>query len=188
MPKLSEHFVMSLLNSPDSFPVNFEYAWHLSGFLTERTARNKLLLLEAGLHYVAMKQIEEREVGGTIKTVFQLSLEGFKSLALLAQTHDGREVNRIISSAEMKWKNGMYQMYRDLGESLGNIKLALALLDDMPVRESYFRYWEILESECDRSVTLLERVPEPQHDVLPKNLRIRRNSIPVRFHLSKKAS
>jgi nitrogen-specific signal transduction histidine kinase len=137
---------------------------------------------------VTIKKISERDVGGTIKTVFQLSLEGFKSLALLAQTHEGREVNRIISSAEMKWKNSRNQMYRELGESLGNIKLALTLLDDMPIEESYERYWEILQSECDRSVNLLERVPEPQHLVLPKNLRVRRNSIPVRFHLTKKVS
>lgn len=101
--ELSESLVQSLIKSTDQFPVDFDSAWEWIGYSRKDAAKKKLAnnFIE-GVDF----SIEWRKTPGSGRPseFIRLTVDCFKSLAMMAGTAKGREVREHFLNCERSLK------------------------------------------------------------------------------------
>jgi len=161
---LDSLLIQTLVQSDQSFPVDFEQAWRWSGYPTRRGALSKLTAnFVEGTHYVSFKQPSRQHERGKIKTVFWLSTECLKCFAVMAGTQKGREINLRLIESETILKASIC---REWSEVITKISLAICLLSTPWMKRRRDRYLKILSTEHDQQIALFTRFAA----VAPENL------------------
>jgi len=104
--EISQELALSLINSTELFPVDFEDAWRWIGYKRKDNAKKKLVRnFERGIDYDLYSPS-----GGKIDTAgislgrptenIKLSLDTFKQLAMMAGTDRGKEVRHYFLQCE----------------------------------------------------------------------------------------
>ncbi len=103
--EFSHDLALTLVQSNDLCPVNFDDAWQWIGYSTKQKAKNKLTNnFEIGLDYALtqmVKRVEGNRGGGSVRfESISLTLDCFKSLGMMAGTTKGKEVRRYFLECE----------------------------------------------------------------------------------------
>jgi phage anti-repressor protein len=101
--KLTEDIVFSLIRSEEDFPVDFDEAWHWIGWGKKQDAKQVLNYnFEEGVDFLRLGV--KSSTGGRPSEWIVLSIDCFKSLAMMAGTKKGKEVRRYFLDCEKKLK------------------------------------------------------------------------------------
>jgi len=97
------------ISSEDQFPVNFDDAWQWLDYARKDTAKRAFLKcgFVESLDYQSLHTIVEREIGATQKEVIKLSVECFKTWAMMSQTEQGKQVRLYFLECEKIAKNAI---------------------------------------------------------------------------------
>ncbi|WP_072044990.1 hypothetical protein [Aliterella atlantica] len=103
--EFSHELALSLVQSTEQFPVDFDAGWKWLGYSTKQKAKNKLTNnFEQGIDYhinQMVKRVEGNRGGGSVRfESISLSVDCFKSLAMMAGTTKGKEVRRYFLECE----------------------------------------------------------------------------------------
>lgn len=103
--EFSHELALSLVQSIEQFPVNFDAGWKWLGYSTKQKAKNKLTNnFEQGIDYhinQMVKRVKGNRGGGSVRfESISLSVDCFKSLAMMAGTVKGKEVRRYFLECE----------------------------------------------------------------------------------------
>lgn len=104
---LPENLVLSLLQSQEEFPVDFDTAWQWIGYAKKQNAKDKLTHhFERGLDYLPKRvSVPSSNASGfTHREEIRLTVDCFKSLAMMAGTSRGREVRKYFLNCERQLK------------------------------------------------------------------------------------
>ncbi|MBE9212320.1 hypothetical protein IQ247_06295 [Plectonema cf. radiosum LEGE 06105] len=96
---------MTLYNSDEQFPIDFDEAWVWLGYATKQKAKQKLVRnFESGLDYTLnqmVKRVEGNRGGGsTIYEEIKLTVECLKSFGMMADTEQGKLIRRYFLECE----------------------------------------------------------------------------------------
>jgi phage anti-repressor protein len=104
---------ISILNSEDPFPVDFDDAWKWLGYSRKNDAKQNLLSnFEQGLDY--LNKGTKKSSGGRPSEHIALSVDCFKSLGMMAGTDKGKEVRRYFLQCEQVVKRQIPQLEAQL--------------------------------------------------------------------------
>ncbi|MBL1177632.1 MAG: hypothetical protein FWK01_21495 [Pantanalinema sp. GBBB05] len=106
MMELSQALVRSLLESDEEFPVDLDDAWRWIGYSSKQKAKDKLTLnFIEGVDFLT----EWLKKGGRGRSSEQivLTIDCFKSLAMMAGTERGREVRQYFLDCERNFKQAL---------------------------------------------------------------------------------
>lgn len=100
---LSRDLVFDLYNSEDLFPIDFDDAWHWIGWTAKRTGKD---LLEANFFEDLdfLRKGSKSPNGGRPSEWIVLTVDCFKSLAMMAGTAQGRRVRAYFLGCEKELK------------------------------------------------------------------------------------
>jgi len=110
---LNPALVFALLKSSELFPIDFEDAWQWVGYTRKDSAKKKLLNnFTKGIDFQVFRQTAvnstEQELqpnsGGRPNDVIMLTVDCFKSFAMMAGTLKGKEVRRYFLRCEAELK------------------------------------------------------------------------------------
>jgi phage anti-repressor protein len=106
MNNISESMILECLNSQEEFPIEFDEAWRWIGYSQAQKAKKKLFNnFEQGIDYqiVSPKRVKSPQ-GGRPSDRILLTVDCFKSLAMMAGTGKGREVRKYFLECERRLK------------------------------------------------------------------------------------
>jgi phage anti-repressor protein len=106
----SQELAQQLADSTEQFPVDFDLAWGWMGYTRRDNAARKLKHFKESNHFLKVEEVVERgQGGGSARYRYWLTIDCFKSLAMMAQTEQGDQVReyfleceRIAKSKEQK--------------------------------------------------------------------------------------
>ena len=102
--EFSHELALSLVQSTDQFPVDFDAAWKWIGYSTKQKAKNKLTNnFELSIDYhinQTVKLVKRSQGGGSGIEDIHLSIDCFKSLGMMAGTTKGKEVRHYFLECE----------------------------------------------------------------------------------------
>jgi phage anti-repressor protein len=119
----SQTLAQEYISSNDPFPVDFDDAWQWLDYARKDTAKrafDKCGFTE-NLDYQSFRQTVEREIGATVKEVIKLSVECFKTWAMMAGTEKGKQVRRYFLECEKIAKSkaiAVFDIPKTFGEAL----------------------------------------------------------------------
>lgn len=91
--------ISALIESKEAFPVDFDDAWQWLGYSSKQKAREKLVSnFEEGFDFLT-KRVKS-SAGGRPSEWIVLTIDCFKSLAMMAGTAKGKEVRRYFLECE----------------------------------------------------------------------------------------
>lgn len=97
--EFSHELALSIVQSTDEFPIDFDAAWKWIGYSTKQKAKNKLTNnFEQEIDYLT-KWVKTPQ-GGRPSEVISLTLDCFKCLGMMAGTGQGKEVRRYFLECE----------------------------------------------------------------------------------------
>jgi phage anti-repressor protein len=102
----SKELAQQLAESADQFPVDFDLAWVWMGYTRRDNAARKLKHFKDGVHLL---KVEEKTAGRSVQR-FWLTIDCFKSLAMMAQTEQGDQVREYFLECERKVKQQQQPM------------------------------------------------------------------------------
>ena len=112
---LSEDLVLALLRSDKTFPVDFDDAWQWLEFSRKDSAKRSLLnsgFVES-IDYSQFHQYVELEQGGnTYREIIELTVDCFKTWAMMVNTDKGKQVRRYFLDCEKRLKEILEEQYR----------------------------------------------------------------------------
>jgi len=90
------------ISSGEDFPVDFEDAWQWLDYSNKGNAKRSFEKsgFLTGVDFCSFIRTEKREVGATQKEVIKLSVECFKTWAMLSQTEKGKQVRLYFLECE----------------------------------------------------------------------------------------
>ena len=103
MTDFNKELALSLVNSEDNFPIDFEDAWQWLGFSTKASAKRKLNHFNEGIDF-STSWLKTPD-GGRPSEFIRLTVDCFKSLAMMAGTEKGRETRQYFLRCEKELKN-----------------------------------------------------------------------------------
>jgi len=102
--EFSHELALTLAQSTDQFPVDFDAAWKWIGYSTKQKAKNKLTNnFEISIDYhinQTVKLVKRFQGGGSGIEDIRLNIDCFKSLGMMAGTQKGKEVRRYFLECE----------------------------------------------------------------------------------------
>ncbi len=100
--ELSQNLALSLIESTNPFPVDFDDAWQWAGYSRKDHAKEALLAnLVENVDFRLLQKRESAPSGGrTHWEEIYLSIDGFKMFCMMAQTEKGREVRLYFLECE----------------------------------------------------------------------------------------
>lgn len=123
--ELSGAIVKSFLESNEEFPVDFEDAWKWIGYSSKQAAKKKLSNnFEEGVDYLS-KWIKTPS-GGRSSESIKLTIDCFKSLAMMAGTEQGRNVRKYFLDCEKDLKKAV-QIISGQSDEIRILELQLEL-------------------------------------------------------------
>lgn len=110
MQNFNKELALTLIESDNDFPVNFEDAWQWLGYSTKQKARTKLEKdFKVGLDYTlnqTVKSVEGNNGGGSVRYhEIYLTIECFKMLGMMTGTEKGKEIREYFLQCEKELKN-----------------------------------------------------------------------------------
>lgn len=100
---LNQNLALSLAQSEEQFPVSFDDAWKWAGYTTKQRAKNKLIRnFVEGQDFLTIGC--KTPGGGRPSLLISLTVDCFKSFAMMAGTAKGKEVRRYFIEAEKTLK------------------------------------------------------------------------------------
>jgi hypothetical protein len=102
MTDFNKELALSLVNSEDNFPIDFEEAWQWLGFSTKASAKRKLNHFNEGIDF-STSWLKTPD-GGRPSEFIRLTVDCFKSLAMMAGTEKGRETRQYFLRCEKELK------------------------------------------------------------------------------------
>lgn len=115
--EFSIELAMDLYESQDLFPVDFDDAWKWIGWNQKQTGKNVLLNnFDEGLDFLGKGM--KSPSGGRPSEFIVLTIDCFKSLAMMAGTSKGREVRRYFLDCEKVAKQKTHQIPQSYSEAL----------------------------------------------------------------------
>lgn len=97
--ELSQSLVLSIVKSDERFPVDFDDAWQWIGYNAKSKAKNKLVNnFEEEVDFLP-KWVKNPQ-GGRPSESIKLTVDCFKSLAMMAGTEKGKEIRRYFLECE----------------------------------------------------------------------------------------
>jgi anti-repressor protein len=101
--EFSHELALSLLESSDPCPIDFDDAWKWIGYSTKQKARNKLtnnFEQEIDYTFLLNQMGKQNGRGGYNREQIRLTIDCFKSLAMMAGTSKGKEVRQYFLKCE----------------------------------------------------------------------------------------
>lgn len=100
---LSENFVFDLLESSERFPIDFDDAWKWIGWSKKQDAKELLLSnFREGKDF--LRSGVKSSTGGRPSELILLTIECFKSLAMMSKTSKGQEIRDYFIACEEELK------------------------------------------------------------------------------------
>lgn len=97
----SKELAQQLVESVEQFPVDFDLAWVWMGYSRRDVAVRKLKHFKDGVHFHQTVEMVERVQGGGRRLIrYRLTIDCFKSLAMMAQTEQGDQVREYFLECE----------------------------------------------------------------------------------------
>jgi phage anti-repressor protein len=107
----SKEIAQQLAESDEQFPVDFDLAWVWMGHTRRDNAVRKLKHFKDGVHFLKVEEMVERAQGGGRRLIrYSLTIDCFKSLAMMAQTEQGDQVREYFLECERKVKQQQQPM------------------------------------------------------------------------------
>jgi phage anti-repressor protein len=101
--EFSHELALSITQSSELFPINFDEAWKWIGYSTKQKARNKLINnFELEIDYIVLlnQMGKQSGRGGHNREQIKLTIDCFKSLAMMAGTDKGKYVRSYFLKCE----------------------------------------------------------------------------------------
>jgi len=98
MIDFSKDLAITLLNSTDQYPVDFDDAWEWLGFANKASAKRKLSSLVIGVDY-STEMLKNPSAGRPSESI-RLTVEAFKVMGMMAGTEKGREIRLYFLECE----------------------------------------------------------------------------------------
>lgn len=109
---ITEIQAVSLINSKEQFPVNFDHAWQWIGYFKKQEAKTLLVSnFDEGIDF--SRELVKTPQGGRPRELFMLSLDCFKSFCMMAGTAKGKEVRKYFLQCEKQLKQNHTNTYLD---------------------------------------------------------------------------
>jgi anti-repressor protein len=127
--EFSHKLALSLLESSDPYPIDFDDAWKWIGYSSKQKARNKLFHnFEPKIDYtVLLNQMgKQNGRGGHNREQIRLTIDCFKSLAMMAGTSKGKEVRQYFLKCERIAKQAV-EVIPAQNQEIERLKLELEL-------------------------------------------------------------
>jgi anti-repressor protein len=127
--EFSHELALSLLESDDSYPIDFDDAWKWIGYSTKQKARNKLFHnFEPEIDYTVLLNQMGKQTGrgGHNREQIRLTIDCFKSLAMMAGTSKGKEVRQYFLKCERIAKQAV-KVIPAQAQEIERLKLELEL-------------------------------------------------------------
>lgn len=100
--------VFSLIQSDDSFPVDFDDAWKWIGYKRKDYAKESLISnFERGIDFSGLNR--KTPSGGRPSECIMLTIDCFKSFAMMAGTKKGREVRQYFIKCERELRSRLQE-------------------------------------------------------------------------------
>lgn len=97
--EFSHELVLALVQSADSFPVDFDEAWQWLGYLFKQVARKKLINnFDEGIDFL-IKGLKSSTCGRSSELI-ALTIDCLKPLGLMAEAVKGKEIRRYFVEYE----------------------------------------------------------------------------------------
>jgi phage anti-repressor protein len=100
MKMFTPDLAMQLVESSDQFPVDFDLAWQWAGYATKASAKRILNHFKVGRDF----NTDVEKTAGRPLQRFWLSIDCFKSIAMMAQTEQGDAVREYFLECERRAK------------------------------------------------------------------------------------
>lgn len=180
--------LLKLVSSADLFPVDFERAWTWSGFSNKYKARKILIKSfdereDFSIRIAPLQQLHSSRQGSSGNPmIIKISIECWKSLALMSNTLKGRQLRRDILQCEAMVKRKGVRNSSELSahlkkavqknvalqeilshqwcNSLLKMKLAAELLKYSTIEDVRNTYIEILASSCQELLKISNSVAD----------------------------
>lgn len=141
--KLTPKIVFDLIQSDEDFPINFDDAWEWIGYSKKSNAKVAFegagFLAEIDFRILLINQ-QNSKVGRPTKEI-RLTIDCFKSWAMMAKTSKGKEVRRYFLSCEAELKRRLEEERKEYQGDTRK-RLIAAMIDDKVVsRKSKFPDW-----------------------------------------------
>lgn len=105
MENFNRELALSLLESTDEYPIDFENAWQWLGYSTKQKAQTKLTNnFEEGVDYTFNLTVKCHKTspkkGSSVYNEIRLTVECLKSFGMMAGTEKGKEVRKYFLDCE----------------------------------------------------------------------------------------
>ena len=127
--EFSRELALSMLQSSEEFPVDFDQGWRWIGYSTKQKARNKLFNnFELETDYIVLlnQMGKQTRRGGHNREEIRLTVDCFKSLGMMAGTEKGKEIRRYFLKCERIAKQAVESISAQSPET-ERVKLELEL-------------------------------------------------------------
>ncbi len=121
---LTKETALTLLESTEPFPIDFDLAWQWIGYAKKPNAKDKLVRnFEEGVDYVVTQMRESVNYSGfspqelaanARKEVIYLTVDCLKSLGVMAGTAKGKEIRKYFLECEKIAKASLKQLSYEL--------------------------------------------------------------------------
>ena len=99
MTDFNKELAITLLNSVDDYPVDFDEAWQWLGYATKQKAEKKLKQnFEEGIDFLT-KGLKS-STGGRPSELIVLTVDCFKSLGMMVGTEQGKQIRKYFIECE----------------------------------------------------------------------------------------
>ena len=111
---LSEELVLVLLQSDKEFPVDFDDAWQWLEFSTKGNAKRSFenAGFVDGIDFEVFIQNDKNPLGGRPEQIIYLTIDCFKTWAMMVNTDKGKQVRRYFLNCEKRLKEILEEQYR----------------------------------------------------------------------------
>lgn len=132
--------VFALISSNEEFPVDFEDAWRWIGWTAKRTGKDVLLRnFEEGVDF--LRKTSKNSGAGRPSDHLVLTIDCFKSLAMMAGTVEGKKVRRYFLDCERELKRRLHEEKKQCYEVTQKRLVAAMVSKDVVSRKPKFPLW-----------------------------------------------
>jgi phage anti-repressor protein len=140
---LSENLVFEIVQSNEAFPVNFDDAWKWIGYSRKDNAKNAFEgagFLE-GIDFEVFLINQENPKGGRPSNKIKLTIEAFKSWAMMAGTPRGKEVRAYFLRCEAELKGRLEAEAKEEKFNTQKRLVSAMVSEDVVSRKPKFPLW-----------------------------------------------
>lgn len=116
---LTKNLAIQLIQSDNQFPVNFDDAWQWIGYSRKDSAKRNLIdNFQENIDFHIIVELTTTGIQANPKQIIMLTIDCFKSMAMMAGTAKGKEVRQYFIECERQLKQQQYQIPQTYAEAL----------------------------------------------------------------------